>query len=790
MKRWYQGALCVLLLAPSILVAQDEFVQTHTISGYVRDADSGEELIGVNVRIKDSRLGMATNEYGFYSLTLLRGTWTISASYIGYQTVEKEIYLDADTTLHIELLPSVIQIQEVVAVGATESKNITSIEMSVAELTAATIRQVPVVLGEADLVKTLTLLPGVSRTNEASSGFSIRGSGPAQNLVLLDESIIYNASHLFGFFSVFNPDAIKEVKLYKGGINARYGGRLASVLDVRQKEGNKKSFLFKCGLGLAASRFLLEGPIRKEQWSFLVGARRSYADLFLKLANNDNIAYFYDLNLKSNYSPNERNRFFLSGYFGRDSFEFADVFGNSWGNAAFTLRWNHLFNDRIFSNISLIYSTYNYASEFYTAAPYRWSADIENVDLKMDGYYYINTRNAIDFGFGLIHHAFNPGTIVPLDDSPIQKARLDKKYALEPYAYLSYDQKLSPRLEIQYGMRLSSFQRLGRQNIPLYENGSPVVYNSDLGLYEEGRVVGSEAFGSWETMESFFGLEPRLSLKYQVSRPASIKCSYNRTRQYIQFISNTASSSPLDIWAPSGPFIPPQRADQIALGYFRDIRDGTFECSLEGYYKRLYDLVDYVPGADLMMNNHIETEILSGDGRAYGCELQVKKSRGRLNGWLSYTLSRSEQRVPGVSPSDPGVNNGRYYASVYDRPHDFSLSVVYRFNTTWDMAFNCILSSGRPTTYPESRYEYDGIIVPHFEERNGERFPYYNRIDISFTLKEKWGGDWIFSLYNVFNRKNASFIRFQQVEDSALETEAIRLALFGIVPSITYDVTF
>lgn len=735
------------------VVNANNYEDGATISGHVHDASSGEELIGSNIVIEELNTGASTNVYGFYSLSLPYGSYTVSYMYIGYETIEKKIDLTNDITLNIEMNAAFLETEAIVTTAERVDENVKSIEMSVAKIDAKTLLKVPVVLGEVDLIKTVQLLPGVTTAGEGSSGFFVRGSSTDQNLILLDESPIYNAAHLFGFFSIFNSDATKDVKLLKAGIPSKYGGRLSSVLDVRQRDGNNKEFKATGGLGLISSRLTIEGPIQKNKSSFLIAGRRSYGNIFLPLFDNESVAYFYDLYFKGNYILDDNNRFFASGYLGRDKFEIGDVFGQGWGNSAFTLHWNHLFSDQVFSNFSAIYSKNNYGLQIFAdGSAFDWSAFIRNVNLKSDLTYYIDDKHTLDFGAGAIYYEFAPGEISPLNNSSVINRTLDKKFSIEPALYFNYDHKWSTNLSLQYGLRFSSFFRTGEQTIYKYQNNEPITYNDRLGRYEEGVVSDSTIYKINELIKDFYGIEPRFSVRYSLNDKSSLKLSYNRTKQYIHLISNNTAPSPLDVWTPSGPYLKPQIADQIAIGYFRNFADNANESSIEIYYKDMQNQLDYVPGASLAVNNTLETEVLQGPGRAYGLELFLKKKTVRLTGWISYTLSKTERRFSGISSLDPGINNGEYYPSNFDRTHDLSITGIYELNDKWTFSSNSVLTSGRPITYPKSWYEFANLVITQYEGRNSERLPAYHRLDISATLHNVWRGDWVFSLYNVYNR--------------------------------------
>ncbi|WP_422107205.1 TonB-dependent receptor [Winogradskyella sp.] len=772
--------------------AQDKF----TISGTLKDQANGETLLGATILLKGTTIGTTTNEYGFYSLTAPQGNYTLVISYLGYKTIEEQIVLDKNLKFNSELEEDAGQLDEVV-ITAEESKkvNLRTPQMSVAKLSSQTIKQIPAVMGEVDVIKSLQLLPGVSNAGEGASGFNVRGGAEDQNLVLLDEAIIYNASHLFGFFSVFNTDAIKDIKLYKGGIPARFGGRASSVLDIRQKDGNSKDFKLSGGIGAISSRLAAEGPTFKGKGSFLLAGRASYANIFLALAGNENRAGFYDLNLKTNYELNGKNKLYLSGYFGNDNFELSNFFTNSYGNLSGNLRWNHIFNDKLFSNLSLIYSRYNYALEINSEG-IDWKSDIDNYNLKYDLGYYINDKFKLDFGASGIYYNFNPGELNPLDEtSGINPLKLDDKFAFETGIYAGLEHKISDKLTAQYGLRYSYFNRIGKQTLNNYENGLPVVYNQQLDIYERADPISETQFGSGKSIADFGNFEPRFALSYQLNEKSSVKVSYNRMAQYLHLISNTTSATPLDVWAPSGKFLKPQIADQFALGYFRNFRDNMFSIEAEAYYKTIDNRVDYIDGADLIAQNTIETEILIGESRAYGLELLLRKNKGSFTGWLAYTLSKSEQRTPGGAAGGLGINNGNWYSTPWDRTHDISFTGTYKLNDKWRFGSNFVFQTGRPVTYPNGQFQYNGLSIPTFSERNADRLPTYHRLDISATLTpwknkdRKWQGEWVFGIYNIYNRRNAASITFGQNVDTGVN-EATRTAIFGIIPSISYNFKF
>jgi hypothetical protein len=787
----YRVILLLLFFCPSVLTAQEKF----TLSGTITDSESNETLIGVNVLIPEIQSGTMTNEYGFYSITLPKGTYDIQISYLGFKTISQTIELTNDLSKNFQLTEAAESLDEVVITENVEQLNIRKPQMSVNALSINTIKQMPVVLGEVDVIKSITLLPGVTNAGEGSSGFNVRGGAADQNLILLDEATIFNSSHLFGFFSVFNPDAIKDIKLYKGGIPAKYGGRVSSVLDIYQKEGNSSNFRMNGGIGLISSRLLAEGPIKKNKGSFLFGGRSSYAHLFLPLFDLDNVAYFYDLNTKLSYRLNDNNSIFLSGYFGRDVFSIQDSFENTYGNTVVNFRWNHLFSDKLFSNLSLIYSDYYYGLDLNFVG-FEWESGIRNFNVKYDLKHYISNNFKLEYGLNSIYYKFNPGEINPnTEDSGINPFKLIDKYAFENAVYLDAEHKLSNKLSLSYGARFSTFHRLGQDELNSYENDNPVIFNTDLGIYEKAEPIDTESFNRSDVIESFANIEPRFSLAYQLNDYSSVKASYNRMSQYLHLLSNTNSPTPLDVWTPSGKFIKPQLLDQYALGYFRTFKDNTFSLEVETFYKTIDNRIDYIDGANLIANDAIEQVILNGEARAYGLEILFRKNEGRLKGWLAYTLSKSEQKTPGRTETETGINNGEWYNTPFDKTHDISITASYDLNKKWKLSSNFIFQTGQPATFPNGQYEYNGIVIPSYETRNSSRLPSYNRLDVSATFNPKpdsqkrFKGEWVFGIYNVYNRRNAANITFREDRITGVN-EAVRLAIFGIVPSISYNFKF
>lgn len=783
----------VVLLSALSSFGQEKF----TLSGTIIDANSNETLIGVNVVIPELKTGVTTNEYGFYSITIPKGNYTVQISYLGYLTISESISLNQNIKNNFNLFSNETALQEVIITDNKTKIDIKKPEMSVNKLSISAIKKMPVVLGEVDVLKSILLLPGVTNAGEGASGFNVRGGGADQNLILLDEATIFNSSHVFGFFSVFNPDAIKDLKLYKGGIPARYGGRASSVLDIYQKDGNSKGFHVNGGIGLISSRILAEGPLVKDKGSFLIGGRSSYAHLFLKLSEEqkDNSAYFYDLNTKLSYKLDSNNSLYLSGYFGRDVFSLNKSFTNIYGNATLNLRWNHLFSEKLFSNLSLIYSDYYYGLDLDFVG-FKWDSGIRNYNIKYDFKNYISDKFKLNYGVNGIYYEFNPGTIRPSDEnSGINFDQLDKKYAFEPAVYINADHEISDRIALSYGLRYSMFYRLGQSTVNIYADNNPVTFNSNLQIYEKATPIGTKFYDRNKVMQSYNYLEPRFSFAYQINDEQSIKASYNRMVQYLQLISNTSSPTPLDVWTPSDSFIKPQIADQVALGYFKNFSDDMYSLEVETYYKEVQNRLDYIDGADLIANKAIEQIILNGQLRSYGLEIMFRKNEGKFNGWVSYTLSKSEQQTPGRTPIETGINNGQWYNSVYDKLHNIAITSSYNLNEKWSFGANFSLQTGQPVTYPVGQYDYLGINVPSYGLRNENRLPAYHHLDIAATLtptknkNREWKGEWVFSIYNLYNRKNAASINFRQNTDTG-SNEAIKTSIFGVVPAVSYNFKF
>lgn len=776
----------LLLLLPAFTAFADTEPETteskrFTISGNIRDKESGEELPGATIYVHELKTGTVTNQYGFFSLSLIPGEYKITISFIGFTPIEKEIQMRENFTMNFEMSPARQQLSEVVITGKRPDENIRKNEMSVVRMDIKTINRIPALMGEVDIIKAIQLLPGVQSTSEGSSGFSVRGGSPDQNLILLDEAIVYNASHLLGFFSVFNNDAIKDVTLYKGDIPSSYGGRLSSILDIRMKDGNSKKFAGAGGIGTISSRLTLEGPVIEDKTSFLLAGRRTYVDIFLPFAKNkdirDNILYFYDLNAKINHKINDRNRLYLSGYFGRDVFsnEFARM---SLGNQTGTLRWNHLFSQKLFSNFTLIQSIYDYelGTAEGNANSFIWKSKMQNQSLKGDFTWYINPNHTLRFGALGIRHTFDPGIARGTgSESLFTEYRLPLNYALEYGAYISNEHKISSKVMVKYGIRLSAFQN----------TGSATIYNYDTDFNATDSVM----YAKGKIFNTYIAPEPRLGLNYIINPASSVKASYSRTVQYVHLAQNSTAGTPLDLWFPSSPNVKPQKADQMAVGYFRNFKENAYETSAEVYYKNMYDVIDFKDNAELLLNPKLEGELRTGKGWSYGMEIMVKKNIGKLNGWISYTLSATRRQIE-------GINQGNSYRAPYEKPHNISVIINYEFSERAVLSSNWVYSTGSPVTFPTGRAVIGNVIVPIYSDRNAYRLPDYHRLDVSFTYKNKirenrkWQGEWNFSVYNAYGRKNAWAINFQQDPVNPYVTYAEKTYLFSIIPSITYNFKF
>ncbi|MDB4233294.1 TonB-dependent receptor [Schleiferiaceae bacterium] len=793
---------CLALLG--ILFFSTAYAQNVTLSGYIKDAANGEELINASI-VNESFQGTITNIYGFYSLTLPEGKYTFTVSYIGYESIVKTLTLKESQTLDFELKEATNQLAEVEVTAKKLDENLNRAEMSTTQLTAKQIKAIPQFLGEFDVIRSITLLPGVTTVGEGASGFNVRGGKTDQNLILLDQAPVYNSSHIFGFFSVFNGDAVRDLKLYKGGIPAPYGGRLSSVLDVHQKEGNTKEFAGTMGLGLLSSRLMLEGPLVKDKASFMIAGRRSYQDVLLKASPNDDlnsiIANFYDLNAKVNYKFNDKSRLFLSAYYGKDAFGVPGLVKFDWGNLGLTGRWNYLITDKLFLNVSTIYSDYDYAIGFdFPQAKIDNIAFIKNQSNKVAFSWFPNAKHQVNYGAEATVYDFEPfsTTLDYIDSNLVDiSIELQNEYAVEPSLYIEDNWKVNNRLTIRGGLRYSTFYNIGARDVVNYTPTANGTVRNDL-------ITDTTSYASMEIIEAFEGLqglEPRLGINFKATENTAVKASYNRMRQYIHLISNTTSSLPIDTWRPAGRYIDPGTADQIALGWNRNFKDGEWQLSVETYYKSMRDLVDFKNGAQPTGVDNIEVALMTGRGRSYGLEVQLDKKIGQLTGWLAYTYSRSQLQVDLGATPEEWINLGQWYSAAQDKPHDIAVVAAYAWKPNISFSGSFIYQTGKPYTYPEAKSEFEGIIYPFALSRNNSRTPAYHRLDLSMDIAvpnkkdNDLKGSWNIGVYNAYARKNAFSIFFEEELDDngdpTGQTKATQLSIFATaIPTITYNLDF
>ena len=764
-----------------LTIAFSSFAQKkYTVSGTIKDAATGEQLIGATVRIKElPQSGTVTNSYGFYSIYAPEGEYTLLFTYTGYEPVEQKVSLHQSVLINIPLSIRNDLQEVVIRADRPNNDNIASPQMGVEKLNMSQINQVPVLLGEKDILKTLSLLPGVKSAGEGNTGFYVRGGGADQNLILLDEATVYNASHFFGFFSTFNSDAIKDVSLYKGGMPAEFGGRLSSVLDIKMNEGNNKDFTLQGGLGLISSRIKVEGPIVKDKGSFMISARRTYIDFFLKASSDSTVKgssiYFYDLNAKVNYHFDDKNAIYLSGYFGKDVLGLKNTFGTDWGNSTETIRFNHLFNSRLFSNTSIVYSNYNYVIQsFISNDTFKATSQITDVNLKEDLAYSMGNNHTLKFGFNILHHDIAPGDISTSGNSSFNSKSTENRYGYENAAYVSDEWKPSNKLTFLYGLRLSGMFLLGPGTFKTYDTA--------------GDTTSVKSFHTGQNVKTYINLEPRFSASYMLNDENSLKFSYNRNTQNIHLLSNSTSNTPTDLYVMSSNNIKPEIADQISTGWFKNFKDNTYEFSAEIYYKWLQNQIDYKDGAQLLVNQDVESQLTYGTGRAYGLELFLKKKYGRFNGWIGYTLSRTERKFA-------SINNGNYYPATQDRTHDLSVVGIYQLNKRWTFSGAFIYGTGNAVTYPTGKYEVGGQTTFSYSERNGYRLPSSNRLDIGATFEgkqhKKYHSSWTFGIYNVYAHRDPYTITFRDSKTVPNTTEAVETSIFATrIPSITWNFKF
>jgi hypothetical protein len=765
----------VFLLCSQFIYGQNKFI----ISGIVKDKKTGEALIGASVIIKENGTGTTTNNYGFYSVTSTLNNFTIVVSYSGYQLYAKNIQLTNNLQLDVDMYADSFELNEVVVTSKREN-NISKPLMGVEKISVKEINQLPVIFGEHDVLKSIQLLPGIKSAGEANSGFYVRGGGADQNLILLDEAPVYNPSHLLGFFSTFNSDAIKDVTLYKGGMPAQYGGRLSSVVDVVMKEGNNKEYNFSGGVGLISSRFTAEGPIEKEKGSFIVSGRRTYADMFTKFSKdtftNSTSVYFYDLNVKGNYTIGKKDKIYLSGYFGRDVLGFGKTFQSDWGNVTGTLRWNHIINSKIFSNTSLIFSDYSYKIKFVAGDNYfQITSQIKDVNVKQDFDWFINNKNKIKFGANIIHHSVAPGKISLESNAQGRSSEIQNRLSYESAIYVSDEWNVNKKINMVYGLRISNLSNIGPGNYYTYDNNGNTI---DTIRYNSGQVIAS-----------YWNIEPRLAFSYKLNDVSSFKASYNRTVQNLHLLTNSTTSNPTDMWLPSSNNIQPEIADQASIGYFKNLKNNKYELNIETYYKWLQNQIDYKAGADLTANDNIESELVYGKGRAYGIEFLVRKKYGRLTGWIGYTLSRTEKKFT-------QINGGSWFPAKQDETHNISIVGIYKLNSKWSLSGNWVYNTGNAVSFPTGKYYVNNQTVFLYTERNAYRMPAYHRLDVAATWESsknknrKYQSSWTFSLYNVYGRQNAYSIQFIVDPNNSNKTIAQQISLFRFVPGITWNFKF
>lgn len=777
------------LSVKSLFSENSDSDQTIIFNGYIRDANTGEGIIGATVFIENLSRGTSTNHSGYFSFNIPAGAYRVKFNSVGYQEDVMDVDLRKNTTVNIDLFEKSIQLNAITIFEESMDQNITGTQMGRNEINIKTLKTIPPFLGEVDVFRGVILLPGVSTVGEGASGFNVRGGSVDQNLILLDGAPVFNPSHLFGFFSAFNGDLVNKVTLHRGGIPAQFGGRLSSILEVNLKEGSRETLKGSGGVGPVAARLALEGPIVKDQSSFLISGRTSYSNWLLKSLRDEQLSQsrtqFLDLNAKINHRINEKNALFLSTYMSQDGFKFASDTSYNWDNYAASLNWNYLISDNMVSSITGVFSKYQYLIEGEVPDnQYNLTSNINYRSIKADQTYISSEKNKYDFGAGLEWYDIAPGDLSPGLNSSLNPFNLEREKSLESYAYINNEREILPGINLMLGLRYSHFQKLGPGQQFSYEKNAP---------RSNGSITDTTRFGNGDVMKSYHGLEPRVALKIGLTPSSSIKLGYNRMRQNIHLISNTTAVTPVDVWKLSNEHIKPQISDQFALGYFKNFNQNTIETSVEVYYKDFNNIIDYKDGVSLLLNNNIEADLIAGIGRAYGLEMMVNKTMGRLTGWASYTYSRTERRVNGDFPEEQ-INEGNYYPSNFDKPHDLTLSGAYIFTKRITFSANFTYSTGRPTTLPVSRYRYRDYLVIEYSDRNQFRIPDYHRLDLSLTVegshkrKKKWHGSYTFSLYNVYGRENAYSIF---VKPTGTMPQAFRLAVLGTVfPSFTYNFKF
>ena len=785
--RFRMTVLVILLAVNTATLAQ---TVKHTVSGYVKDSSNGEALINATVTIQPIGIAVMTNSYGYYSVTLPAGKYSMLITYSGFKTNQKEIDLNRNSTADVSLATSGSkEMQEVLVTGEKRLRRTNTVGMGIQQLSVAQIKKIPAFMGEPDVIKALLTLPGVTTVGEGSSGFNVRGGNVDENLIIMDEAPVYNSSHLLGFFSVFNPDAVKNVTMYKSAFPAEYGGRTSSVLDIRMKEGNNQKFAMNGGIGNVFSRLSVEGPLQKDRSSFIVAARRSYIDVlarpFLKGEDRNSTMYFYDLTAKVNYELNEKNTLYLSGYFGRDVFGFGERVRFKWGNTTGTIRWNHLFNRKLFLNTSVYYSKYDYSLSFKSSDDiqqgYDWTSNIQTYGLKPSLTWFASNKHTIKTGLNVIYYDFFPGKGVVTNEGEEAAITLRRRYGAETAAFLEDTWKIDPQWQIQVGVRLNRYAYLGKTAVYYFRDTTPNV-QKPLDHVEE--------VSSKKPVTDWVFVEPRISLRYELKKNTFLKAGFTRATQYLHLLSNTSSPTPVDLYFPSTNNIKPSLTDQYSVGFVTLPEGWPVEISIETFYKKMNDLLDYMDNSNLNLNQLVEADLLTGKGKSYGIELEVKKETGKWQGWMNYTLSRSLRKTPGISNND-------WYLSRFDRPHVINACAMYTLNDKWNFSSNFTYGSGAPSTFPDVRLDIQGLAIPYnsTNKRNDVRLPAYHRLDVLATMKGRQGKkmkqEWVFGIYNVYARQNAYSIYFQQNKDDPSRKEAIRFSIIGsLVPSVTWNFKF
>lgn len=781
------GSRSALTDTPAPAAEQTLALDRVTIRGVVLDARTSEPVPGATVFDEEEQKGTTTNPSGEYSLQLSPGTHNIRVSAIGRSPVVRPVQVAGDARFDFEIFEHTTELENVTITADGMNRNVASVGMSQVKIDIKTLKSMPPFIGEVDIVRGLLLLPGVSTVGEGSSGFNVRGGNVDQNLILLDDVPMFNSSHLFGFFSTFNPDMVKDVMLYKGGMPANFGGRISSVLDVKMRDGNNSKFSSSGGIGVISSRLLVESPIGPKT-SFIAGGRYAYPDWALKRVPDLNVAQssssFYDVNFRLKHQFNDRNSLSLSLYRSQDDFKFAADTTYGWSTTNASLVWRTAFSKKLVGNINAIYSRYqNKVTGLKPTYEFDAEFGIDTREVKADLTYFSHASNRVDFGASLTNYVFDPGKLVPGEGSSLNPIELQTDHGTEQGFYVSDELKLSERITVNAGLRYSRYINYGGGDVFLYDPELP---------RHPSTILDTLSFSEGESIRTYSGWEPRLSAKITIDDESSVKLSFNRNMQYLQLISNTSAISPLDLWKTSNYYIEPQSGIQVASGYFRNFFQNRLETSVEVYYKRTNNLLEYKNGANLFLNPYLESVLLSAEGKAYGVELFVRRNAGKLTGWLSYTYSRAFVRTAGASEEET-INKGEYYPSNFDKPNNVSVVGNYAFTRRLSLSANFTYSTGRPITYPTSVYVVDGYSFAQFTERNQARIPDYHRLDLSFTVEEslrktrKWKGSWTFAVYNVYGRKNAYSIFFRP-QYTGSQTQSYRLAVVGtIFPSITYN---